>query len=202
MKTGLIYIIKNDLNNKVYIGQTTTTTIECRFSEHCKPSTLKTRQYKIHNAIKKYGKNHFYCELLEDQIPIELLNDKEIEYIEKYNSYNCGYNSTKGGDGRTINKDYDEEQIIKLYNQGKSSSEIAKLYNVSGATISRCLNRLHIQTRKGGNKYTTFDTKKFIKMWKTKEILIKDMAIYFNVNEKTIRRNAKRLNLNKKRCRD
>ena len=34
-----IYIIKNDLNDKVYIGQA----IDCeqRFKNHCKPSSIK-----------------------------------------------------------------------------------------------------------------------------------------------------------------
>ena len=41
MKTGIIYIIKNRLNDKVYIGQTTTD-IKTRFNQHCKNSTLKS----------------------------------------------------------------------------------------------------------------------------------------------------------------
>lgn len=42
MRTGSIYIIKNDINEKVYVGQTTMTVHE-RFMTHMKPSTTKQR---------------------------------------------------------------------------------------------------------------------------------------------------------------
>lgn len=197
MKTGIIYIIKNNINDKVYIGQTTTD-IKTRFNQHCKNSTLKSRHYKIYNAIKKYGKENFYIEVLESDIGINKLDEREIYYIEEYNSFKKGYNSTKGGGGRVINKEYDEEKIVYLYKQGKSLKEIGFLYNVSGTTISRALHKLNIQTRHDGNKYESFNKIEFINLWENKNISIKDMAKYYNVNEKTVRRYAKRLNLNRK----
>lgn len=197
MKTGIIYIIKNKLNDKVYIGQTTTD-IKTRFNQHCKNSTLKSRNYKLYNAIKKYGKENFYIEILEQNIDINKLDEREICYIEKHNSYLKGYNSTKGGDGRVINKEYDEKEILMLYKKGYSLEKIGKIYNVSGATISRVLNKLNVKTRHDGNKYESFNVEEFKKMWFDKDIKIKDMAKFYNVNEKTIRRNAKRLKLNRK----
>lgn len=197
MKTGIIYIIKNRLNDKVYIGQTTTD-IKTRFNQHCKNSTLKSRHYKLYNAIKKYGKEKFYIEILEQDIDINKLDEREIYYIEKYNSYLKGYNSTKGGDGRVINKEYDEKEILMLYKNGYSLGKIGQIYNVSIATISRVLNKLNVKTRHGGNKYESFNIEEFKKMWVDKDIKIKDMAKFYNVNEKTIRRHAKRLKLNRK----
>lgn len=76
--------------------------------------------------------------------------------------------------------------------------EIGFLYNVSGTTISRALHKLNIQTRHDGNKYESFNKIEFINLWENKNISIKDMAKYYNVNEKTVRRYAKRLNLNRK----
>lgn len=197
MKTGIIYIIKNRLNDKVYIGQTTTD-IKTRFNQHCKNSTLKSRHYKLYNAIKKYGKEKFYIEILEQGVDINKLDEREIYYIEKYNSYLKGYNSTKGGDGRVINKEYDEKEILMLYKNGYSLGKIGQIYNVSIATISRVLNKLNVKTRHGGNKYESFNIEEFKKMWVDKDIKIKDMAKFYNVNEKTIRRHAKRLKLNRK----
>ena len=198
MKTGIIYIIKNKLNDKVYIGQTTTN-IKTRFNQHCKNSTLKSRHYKLYNAIKKYGKDKFYIEILEQGVDINKLDEREIYYIEKYNSYLKGYNSTKGGDGRVINKEYDEKEIVALYNNGYLLKQIGQIYNVSDATISRVLNKLNVKTRHDGNKYESFNVEEFKKMWADKDIKIKDMAKFYNVNEKTIRRHAKRLKLNIKR---
>lgn len=197
MKTGIIYIIRNKINDKVYIGQTTTN-LKTRFNQHCKKSTLKNRHYKLYNAIKKYGRDNFYIGVIEDNIKIEELDQKEIYYIEKFNSYYNGYNSTKGGDGRVINKKYDEKQIVELYKKGFSSKKIGDVYNVSYATISRVLNKLNVETRHDGNKYEKFDVDCFVKMWRDKNTKIKDMAKFYGVNEKTIRRHAKRLQLNRK----
>ena len=78
-----IYIIKNYINDKVYIGLTTRT-VEIRFKEHLK--LLKSNQSQlIHRAINKYGKNNFYVETLEE-CSENLLDEREMFYIEKYNS--------------------------------------------------------------------------------------------------------------------
>lgn len=141
MKVGSIYVIKNDVNDKVYIGQTTMT-VHNRFLDHMKPCTRKRRaNYHIYNAINKIGSEHFYYLVLEENIPLEKLNEREIYYIEKYDSFNNGYNSTLGGDGRIINKIEDEQTIIDLYNQGLSCTKIAKKLNVSHSTIWRLLRK-------------------------------------------------------------
>lgn len=197
MKTGIIYIIRNKINSKVYIGQTTSD-VATRFHQHLKKSTISTRHYKIYNAIKKYGKENFFIEILEENVPIDQLNQREIFYIEKYDSFENGYNSSKGGDGRVINKDYDEKQIIDDYLKGSSMNEICAKFNVSNATISRVLKRLGIETRHDGNKYESIDPVIFQKEWYQKTSSIKQLAEKYNVDEKTIRRLAKRLNLRRK----
>lgn len=197
MKTGIIYIIKNKINNKVYIGQTTTD-LSTRFKEHLR-RTNKGENRKIYNAIRKYGKENFYIETLEKDIPICKLDKKEMSYIEKHNSCSMGYNTTKGGDGRVINKKYDEDRIISLYKRGKSQREIGKCYGVSGTTISRLLKKKGIETRHDGNKYEQFGIE-FVRLW-NQGITINEMARMFKVDERTIRRNAKRLGLHRRKCR-
>ena len=108
-----------------------------------KPSVSKRRSsYKIYNAINKYGSENFYVETLEDNMPIDELDQKEIEYIKKYNSYENGYNSTPGGDGRVINILNNEEEVLKLANDGMSVQELADRFGVHKATISRTLHKL------------------------------------------------------------
>lgn len=51
-----IYIIKNRINNKVYVGQALDPTM--RFKQHCKPSSAKDGSL-IAQAIQKYGKENF-----------------------------------------------------------------------------------------------------------------------------------------------
>ena len=200
MKTGQIYIIKNKINNKVYIGQTTTN-YKTRFIQHCKPSCVRTRHYKLYNAIKKYGKDNFYIELLETNIPIDKLNEKEISYIEEYNSFNKGYNATKGGDGRTINKQYDEEDIVFMYKNGITTVEIGEKYNVCGTTIARVLEKLGIKRRANGNKYERFDKDLFIKLWNDKYTPLPEMAKIFNVHPRTLKRFANKIGLGEKKYR-
>lgn len=154
MKTGSIYIIRNTINNKVYIGQTTMS-VRDRFMAHQKPCTIKQRgTYKIYNAMAKYGAEKFYVETLEEDIPIEELDKKEIAYIAKYNSYNCGYNTTQGGDGRMIAKIEDEEKLINLFKNGLGAEEIAKEFNCNKATIFRTLHKLGFYYRKKPDEKT------------------------------------------------
>lgn len=124
-----------------------------RWIAHLKPSTQKQRHtYKLYNAMNKYGNEHFYCDVLKDNINIGDLNNEEIKFINQYDSYNHGYNSTPGGDGRIINNNYDIEDIIKRYKNGESSISIAKDYNVCGTTICRLLRKYNIEIRKDGRK--------------------------------------------------
>ena len=142
MRTGSIYIIRNTINEKVYIGQTTMTVHE-RYMVHMKPSTEKQKKtYKLYSAIAKYGRDKFYVETLEEGIPLDLLNQKEIEYISKFDSFYNGYNSTKGGDGRIINKIENEDDLLLMAKDGMTTKEIAAVLRVNHATVIRTLHKL------------------------------------------------------------
>ena len=92
---GTIYKITNDLNDKVYIGQTIQT-LQRRWLEHCRDS--KTKDTHFYRAIISYGREHFFIEAIELNVPDDQLNEREIYWIAKYDSYKNGYNCTIGGD--------------------------------------------------------------------------------------------------------
>lgn len=99
MKIGIIYKFENKINHKIYIGQTINE--KRRLNEHIKS---KNSDYMlIDSAILKYGFNNFSYEKLYEMIietkkDKEILNKKEIEYIEEYNCRTPnGYNILKGG---------------------------------------------------------------------------------------------------------
>lgn len=201
MKTGSIYIIKNKMNDKVYIGQTTLS-VEERFKTHIKPSTSKRRRnYKIYNAINKYGSENFYYEILEENIDISKLDELEIRYIEKYDSYNNGYNSTKGGDGRVINKIEDEMFIVESLKNGKSLEEVAEVYDVHTYTIRRLLNKLNIKL----NLYGKI-TREVLDQCDKENMTNKEIAELYGVNPATVSRARNKYNLRKNNkpvsCRD
>lgn len=94
-RTGRIYIIRNNVNNKVYVGQTILR-VEQRLKQHLSLNCAGVRN-KFPKAIKEIGANAFYIEILEDDIPLCDLNERECYWINHYDSYRHGYNSNQGG---------------------------------------------------------------------------------------------------------
>lgn len=91
-----IYIITNDINNKVYIGQSVNA--HNRFLQHISEAKLQSNQMLIHKAMQKYGVEHFSYSILEYQI--ENYDEQECYWIKYYNSIQPnGYNVCTGGQG-------------------------------------------------------------------------------------------------------
>lgn len=97
-KMAYLYKITNLLNDKCYIGWTGKT-VEDRWQRHQKDALSYRDNRKFYNAIRKYGIESWNVETLMEVFSIDEAKQKEIELIEKYNSYYQGYNATKGGDG-------------------------------------------------------------------------------------------------------
>lgn len=96
MENGKIYKYTNLINNMVYIGQTKQT-LEQRDYKH--QTQLNDNTY-FHRAMKKYGRENFSLELIEDNIPFDKLDEKEkyyINYFESFYTTGKGYNLTQGG---------------------------------------------------------------------------------------------------------
>ena len=127
-----IYKATSQTTGKVYIGQSSQT-LEERISQHNSAAYHHQYNYHFHNAIRKYGPDDFVYEIIEDGIKtIDELNQKEMYWINYYNSYNNGYNSTLGGDGR---KTRDDELILKLFNEGKTTEEICQITKYNRGTV-------------------------------------------------------------------
>lgn len=129
-----IYKITNRINGKVYIGQSIH--IKRRWQEHCRPSTKSI----ISDAIKKYGKENFSFEIIEE-CNVEELNEKEAYYIESYNSLTPnGYNIIEKNDmGYNSYHLNSKEKILKIIHDIKETEltfdEIGNKFNVSSRTI-------------------------------------------------------------------
>ena len=86
-----VYKISNTINDKVYIG-ITSYTIEERYKWHvrdCKKGVDK----KLYKAMKKHGIENFKIDLLE-QADSAIIDKREEFYIEKFDSFNNGYNAS------------------------------------------------------------------------------------------------------------
>lgn len=144
---GFIYIIKNTINKKVYIGQTRVS-IDIRWKEHLRHAAYGDQV--INRAMRKYGKEYFYIELLEE-CSIEELDNREIYYISLFNSTDKknGYNVSIGGltprqetpviNIRQIKTMYEEQQL--------PIHKIAKLVNISRYHITAALRNYGVQIR-------------------------------------------------------
>ena len=132
---AFIYKITNLQNQKIYVGKTILP-IENRWKQHIKDSQREHYEKRpLYDAINKYGIKNFSVEQLEECLPEEL-NQKEQEWIAKLNSYENGYNATKGGDGKFL-IDYDE--VVKIYQEVGTVKETAKILNIDYGWTSKIL---------------------------------------------------------------
>jgi group I intron endonuclease len=129
-----IYKITNQLNNKIYIGQSID--VQRRLNSH---KTEWNLQYPLYQDMYKYGIDNFLFEVLEET-PFTELDTREKFYIDYFDSYHNGYNQTRGGAGRPTPVKLSEKDIMSiielLQNNILSQKEIAALYNVGQDTIS------------------------------------------------------------------
>ena len=93
---GCIYLIRNLINNKCYVGLSIHDAKKTRIRQHLsgKGSQL------VKKAIEKDGIDAFHTEIISDGIPPELLAELEVDTIKRFNSKAPnGYNLTSGGEG-------------------------------------------------------------------------------------------------------
>ena len=101
--TGWIYVIKNTINNKIYIGQTSKN-LYIRFKQHKRDCEKNFHNMLIHKAMNKYGTENFLIRPVDIIKCVTLtdfkkeLNKLEMYYINIFKTTNkdIGYNcSTK-----------------------------------------------------------------------------------------------------------
>ena len=90
-----IYKITNQKTDMCYIGQSVD--LASRWKQHAKCGLgIDTPQgNKLYKDMLEYGLDSYSWELLEE-CPREKLDEKEKYYINLYDAYNYGFNSTKG----------------------------------------------------------------------------------------------------------
>lgn len=108
----LIYIITNDVNSKVYIGQTTKT-LENRIQNH-KNSLVSGVNTHLYNAMRKYGWDKFHFNVIAEVFDQESLDHLEEYYIKKYDSIRNGYNMASGGSVNVMYSDVVKDKHDKV----------------------------------------------------------------------------------------
>lgn len=119
-----IYVIKNDLNNLLYVGQSAD--VDFRFRQHCRMH----HPVRIDMAIAELGREHFWYEILESGVHNP--DEREAYWIKKLDTiYPNGYNVKPNC------KDVVESIKDDLKNTKLSLNDIATKHNVSKRTVLR-----------------------------------------------------------------
>lgn len=113
-KCAGIYCIKNSVNGKCYIGQAIK--LQKRLKAHWNSWQNPIYEHiALYRAFKKYGIESFELTILQlfhDSLGWRTkvqLDELEKKYIQEYDSFNNGYNSTLGGDGGVLGYIHTEE---------------------------------------------------------------------------------------------
>jgi group I intron endonuclease len=91
---GIIYKHTSP-SGKSYIGQSINSLKE-RLKSHIS-SAKSGKKSRFNDAVRKYGIENFISEIIEE-VDNQLLNEREIYWIDFYDTYHNGYNQTLGGD--------------------------------------------------------------------------------------------------------
>lgn len=136
-----VYKITNDVNGKMYIGQTSRTLAE-RFEEHRRESIIKRFPDRpLYAAMIKYGIEHFSIELIEET---DYPKEREIYWIEYYGTFKNGYNATFGGDGKWY---IDHDLVIETYKQTGNMVDTANVLGICPDSVDKILRERNEQKR-------------------------------------------------------
>ena len=114
---------------------------EKRFKQHCKSAKKQSIKHRpLYAAMRKYGIENFEL-LVVEECPDTIVDEREIFWIEFYQSFKNGYNATKGGEGK---KYLDYDLICAIYEQIKNCTEVAKILQISPDSVSTILKNRNI----------------------------------------------------------
>lgn len=142
-----VYVIKNKINNKVYIGKTSN--LKTRWQKHLSAARLNKNAFLIHRAINKHGKENFEFSSIDESDSEFLILKKEEYWINFYKSniyihgHLYGYNLTNGGEGISGHKHSDEAKLkMSIASKGIFKSKDHK-NSLSLAHMNKTLTKKH-----------------------------------------------------------
>lgn len=139
---GVIYLITNTVNGKVYVGQTVSWVrrLQAYKSLRCRG------QAKLYNALVKHGLASFTFEVIDTAVDKTQLDLLEMLYIAKCNSVVTGYNLKDGG-AKGL---YSPESRAKMSHTAKTRPrDPALIAAVSAGNVGRKQSQAFVQARLG-----------------------------------------------------
>ena len=136
---GYIYIIESPYG-KNYIGQTID--IKRRIKEYNRNNKNFKKQVLLYNHFNKYNIDvKDYIRVIE-VVDVSKLNDREIFWIEKYDTFKNGLNMTIGGNSFKGGVALNEEHRLKISiaNKGKKRTK-KQIENISRGCLGRIISK-------------------------------------------------------------
>ena len=154
MKKGIIYVYFNKAKyekegvEKYYVGQTVGT-MEQRAGKDGRRYNWDNLDCnnKFANGIRKWGWNSFEGRVLEE-VYEEDLNELEKFYIEYFDSYKNGYNSTLGGEGTRGHNPYANKTEEEMEEIKEKKSKSLSIVNKKRFQDPKLREKLSIARRK------------------------------------------------------
>lgn len=199
----LIYAyIKKTENKVVYVGQTINLKNRRYNHEIVDPTHKNLREYNypLSRGIRKYGLEEYECIILEDNIPEEKIDEREIFWIDYYDTYKNpeGYNLTPGGKSGPRYTKFNEDTILlakKLIKDQIPFSEISERTGISIVHLSQInTGKRHYDEKEKyplsnmtrGRKISEEEVNLIISLLKEQKLTIQEISNITNISENII----------------
>lgn len=202
---NVIYAYKKKSNGKiVYVGQTNN--LKNRHKQHIQydPFNMNKAEYDypLSRGIRKYGEEEYQLIVLEKNVPLEELDNREKYWIKYYDTYFNGYNQSTGGKN-PVKPMYEDKKILEvieyLKNEKYPFKEISEktgfslthIYNINiGARRPQSGIKYPIRSNKAkgtkGLKFSPEECKKIHEEILKNDKNLKELAKMFNCSSSTI----------------
>lgn len=141
MEHYIIYkYIKIDENEVVYVGRTNNLERRRREHEVYEPTQVNRPHYNypLSRGIRKYGKDAYKCEIIEEVFTYEESLKREKYWIKYYNTFNdpSKYNYTPGGELSFTTAKFEDEIIEEVKNLLEQRVDYETIKDRTGISIS------------------------------------------------------------------
>ena len=141
MEHYIIYkYIKIDENEVVYVGRTNNLERRRREHEVYEPTEVNRPHYNypLSRGIRKYGKDAYKCEIIEEVFTYEESLKQEKYWIKYYNTFNdpSKYNYTPGGELSFTTAKFEDEIIEEVKNLLEQRVDYKTIKDRTGISIS------------------------------------------------------------------
>lgn len=135
-----VYRIVNDVDDRVYIGSTTTE-LWHRLSQH-RADARKGLKSPLYDLMREYGPEHFKIERIKRSTKESIRSDEEAAIntvpIDKRLNY-------KLRSSRDTSQQFDYDEIIKVYRKCKSQNMTANIIGCSRVTVQKVLKKRNVE---------------------------------------------------------